>query len=311
MGAGELIIILISSAIRAGTPLIFAMVGETLTERAGIINLGLEGIMLMGALTGFCITFITRNPYLGVLAALVAGALMGALHGVITIGLRGNQIVGGLALSMLGSGFSGFLGKSFIGVKTCGFSKLTVPLLSKIPFLGPMFFEHNLLVYLSYILIIISWYFLFFTSHGLILRSVGENPAAADTQGINVILIRYIYVIAGGALSGLAGAYLSLAYNQMWIENMTAGRGWIALAIVIFGGWNTLRGTAGAYLFGGIDAFQLRLQAVGTNVSATLLKTFPYLITILVLVISSSGLLKSSLHAPAALGLPYWREEKE
>ena len=308
----EILVPILAAAVRSGTPVLYATLGEILTERAGIMNLGLEGVMLVGAYAGFSVTKSTGNPWLGLLAAALAGALLVTVHAFACIHLGANQVVSGLALTLCGTGLSSLLGRASIGETIRGLGPLPLPGLSQIPFLGPVFFRHDPLVYVSYLLTAFLCWFLFSTRSGLNLRAVGENPRAADAMGLPVARIRYLYTLLGGALAGLGGAYLSVVYTQMWVEGMTAGRGWIALALVIFGIWNPLRAALGSYLFGGVEALQLRIQAAGSSVPAPLLLMLPYLLTILVLLFISlrkgKGIL---LGAPAALGVPYRREERE
>ncbi|WP_352425380.1 ABC transporter permease [Aminomonas paucivorans] len=308
----EILVPILAAAVRSGTPVLYATLGEILTERAGIMNLGLEGVMLVGAYAGFSVTKSTGNPWLGLLAAALAGALLVTVHAFACIHLGANQVVSGLALTLCGTGLSSLLGRASIGETIRGLGPLPLPGLSQIPFLGPVFFRHDPLVYVSYLLTACLCWFLFSTRSGLNLRAVGENPRAADAMGLPVARIRYLYTLLGGALAGLGGAYLSVVYTQMWVEGMTAGRGWIALALVIFGIWHPLRAALGSYLFGGVEALQLRIQAAGSSVPAPLLLMLPYLLTILVLLFISlrkgKGIL---LGAPAALGVPYRREERE
>ncbi|MGA1861517.1 ABC transporter permease [Deferribacter thermophilus] len=301
--------ILLDATIRSGTSILFATLGEIITERSGIINLGVEGLMLIGALGGFYISYLTGNLFLGVLASFVLASIAGMIHAFITVYLRGNQIVSGLALTMFGVGITALYGKKMIGVPLSGFKKISIPFLSKIPVIGVMF-NQDLLVYLSYFLVIALSFLLFRTKLGLKIRMCGENPAAADTAGINVFRVRFLSTIFGSGLAGLGGAYLSLAYTPLWIENMTAGRGWIAVALVIFASWYCYRAMFGAYLFGGISALQLRLQAIGTNVSAHILQMLPYIFTIVVLVIATIRLEKGAKVEPESLGIAYDREDR-
>ncbi|HEY8875279.1 MAG TPA: ABC transporter permease [Desulfosporosinus sp.] len=310
MSIQEFLIPLLAAAIIAGTPILYAALGELITERAGIINLGVEGIMLMGAVSGFIAAVSTGNPWIGLLASMLAGGALALVHAVLTITLRANQVVTGLALTIFGTGFSGYLGKAYIGIpvpKPFGVTPLGP--LAEIPFIGPVFFQHDVLVYISYVLVIVIAYFLYHTRSGLNLRALGENPAAMDALGINVFRLRYIYVVIGGMLGGVGGAYLSLAYAPSWLENMTAGRGWIAVALVIFALWNPWRALMGAYLFGGIDALGFRLQVLGVQVSPFFLKMLPYLFTVIILVLVVARQ-KGRLATPGALGLPYDREER-
>ncbi len=304
----SLITAVLAAAITAGTPILYASLGELITERAGILNLGVEGMMLVGAVTGFMVTVQTGNHWLGFCAGMFFGGLVALIHAILTVTLRANQVVSGLALTMFGTGFSGYLGQKMIGIPLeSPFRAFNLLGLGKIPFIGTVFFQQDALVYLSYLLVPLCWYFLFRTNAGLNLRAVGEHPGAADAAGLNVALLRYLAVFVGGVLSGAGGAYLSLAYSPSWVQNMTAGRGWIAVALVIFAMWNPLKAIVGAYLFGGIEALGFRLQAVGITISPFFLKMLPYLFTIFVLVLVTSG---RNAGAPAALGLPYEREER-
>lgn len=306
-----LIVSILAAAVRAGTPVLFATLGEIFTEKSGNLNLGLEGMILTGAVFGYWVNHYTGNLALGVLAGILAGGIISLIHAFLTVTLRANQVVSGIALTIFGTGLSGLFGKNLVGIPTEGFKTLHVPLLSDIPVIGTILFKQDLLVYISYILVPLSWYYIYKTKPGLYLRAVGENPRTADTLGINVSLLRYLYIFTGGMFCGLGGVYLSLAYTPMWVQDMSGGRGWIAIALVIFATWNPWKAAFGAYLFGGVEALQLRVQAIGlASIPAPLLKTLPYLFTILVLLIASSGSAKKKLGAPAALGLPYVREER-
>lgn len=310
MNEQSVLVSILAAAVTAGTPILYAALGELITERAGIINLGMEGIMLVGAVSGFIAAVVSASPWLGLLAAMLAGGLMALLHAVLTITLRANQVVCGLALTIFGTGLSGYLGKAYIGQPVPRpFQVWPLEPLVHIPLLGPVFFQHDVMVYLSYLLVPLLWIFLYRTRAGLNLRSLGENPAAADALGVNVFGLKYLYVVLGGMLAGAGGAYLSLAYAPSWLENMTAGRGWIAVALVIFALWNPLRALAGSYFFGGIDALGFRLQALGVLVPSFFLKMLPYLCTVLVLTLVLARH-KNRLGAPGALGLAYDREER-
>ncbi|MHB1043014.1 MAG: ABC transporter permease [Eubacteriales bacterium] len=307
----DILTAILATAVTAGTPVLFASLGEILTERAGVLNLGLEGIMLVGAVSGFLVTLATRNPWLGVAGAMLAGGTVSLIHAALSVTLKANQVVSGLALALFGAGLSGFLGKSFIGTPLpARMAMVKLPLLGDIPFLGPVFFQQDGMVYFSYLLAPALWYLIYRTRPGLCLRSVGENPGAADALGISVSLTRYAATVAGGMLAGAGGAYLSLAYAPSWIENMTAGRGWIALALVIFAAWNPLYALAGSYLFGGIDALSLRLQTLDVMVSPFFLKMLPYIFTVLVLVMVTRKSARHRFGAPKSLGVPYEREER-
>ncbi len=301
---------LLAATMIAGTPILFAAAGELLAERSGILNLGVEGMMLVGAAFGFICTLSTGNHWLGLLAALAGGGFMASIHGLITITLRGNQVVSGLALTIFGSGLSGFLGKSYQGAPMLfKFESLHVPVLGNIPFLGPVLFRHDPMVYLCILMAAAMWYLLYKTRWGLTIRSVGENPQAADAVGINVGRVRFLCTIVGGMMAGLGGAYISLVYAPTWQENMTAGRGWIAVALVIFALWNPSRAIIGAYLFGGIEALTFRLQTMGIHISSFFLAMFPYIATIVVLVLVTIRR-RQDAGAPEALGLAYDREER-
>ncbi|MCD6443959.1 ABC transporter permease [Candidatus Bathyarchaeota archaeon] len=299
---------LLAMMISAGTPLLLSTLGEIYAERSGILNLGVEGMMALGAVVAFYVTLMTGNPALGLAVAALAGLALSSLHAFVSITIRSNQVVSGLALSMLGIGLSSLIGKGLIGMPLRhALEKLEVPLLRDIPLLGA-FFRQNALTYLSYLLAASLWFIMFKTRIGVCIRMTGENPRAADTMGVNVFKLRYLCTLLGGALAGLGGAYLSIAYTPAWIEGMTAGQGWIALALVIFAAWNPLYALAGAYLFGGIRVLQYRLQPLG--ISPPLLQTLPYVCTIVVLVAFSTEKLRRKLGAPSALGKPYSREER-
>jgi simple sugar transport system permease protein len=303
--------ILLDATVRAGTPILFATLGAILNERAGIINLGIEGLMLIGALAGFAGTFSSGSPLIGILAAFAVTFVAGSIHALITVQLRGNQIVSGLALTMFGIGVTALFGRGMVGQTIGGLERLPIPGLSQLPIVGRAFFQQDLLIYTSFVLVFLLWFFLYRTRMGLALRTVGENPAAADTCGISVSLYRFLAVTTGAGLVGIGGAYLSLAMTPMWIENMSAGRGWIAVALVIFSGWSSGKAMFGAYLFGGITAMQLRFQAIGTDISTHILQMLPYIFTILVLVVSTIRLQKGSSQQPQGLGMPYDREDRK
>ena len=305
------LVAVLAAAIPAGTAILFACLGELLSERSGVLNLGVEGMMLMGALAGVAFTIWSGNAWVGILGAILAGAAMASLHAVVTVGLRANQVVSGLALTLLGTGLSAFLGRNLVGKPLPDkFGDVSVPILGDIPKIGEILFQQSALVYLSFVVAPIMWWFVFRTQAGLHLRSIGENPAAADAMGVPVNWLRFLYVIIGGGFAGLGGAVISLSTNPGWTEGMTAGRGWIAVALVIFAGWNPLWAVGGAYLFGGVQAGQFQLQTVGVGISAFFLNMLPYLFTIIVLVIASGDLARKRIGAPAALGRPFIREER-
>lgn len=299
----------LQATIPAGTPLLFGTLGEVYSERSGVLNLGVEGMMIMGAITGFGVTQATENIWLGVLAAALAGGLMALVHAVACITLRLNQVVSGLALTMLGLGLSGILGRQFIGQPLpVDMPSVHIPLLSDLPILGELLFQHDPLVYLAALLVPVLWLVLYRTRWGLSLRSVGESPETADSLGVNVVLVRYLAVVFGGVLAGLGGAYLSVVYAPSWIEGMTAGVGWIVVALTIFAMWDPLRALLGAYLFGGVRILQYRLQPLG--IPPNLLGMLPFLFTILVLWISAGEAARRRIGTPAALMKPYSREER-
>jgi ABC-type uncharacterized transport system permease subunit len=314
----DLLVSILTVTVQAGTSLVFATVGEIFTERSGILNLGLEGIMIMGAVTAFAGVFHSQSLIVGLLVAMLVGALMAAIHAFLTISLRTDQVVTGLALTLFGGGLASFLGqrlgpggKPLVGEVGPKFTKVGLPLLSKIPYLGEALFKQDPLVYVMYLVVPLAWYCIYKTRPGLHLRAAGESPATADAMGINVSRTRYAYTIFGGMLIGLGGAHLSLAYTPGWTENLTGGRGWIAIALVIFATWDPLRAVVGAVLFGGVNAVQFRLQAAGTTIPAAFLGMLPYLFTIVVLVIITWWeTFSKRVGAPAALGLPYVREER-
>lgn len=308
----EIIVAILSAAVRSGTPILYATLGEILTERSGVLNLGLEGIMLMGAFTGFSFTYATGNPWIGILAAFITGMAVTLIHAFLSITMGANQVVSGLAITMAGTGASSLLGRHYIGQTITGLSPVPVPFLHNIPVLGPVLFDHDPLVYISFFLVAGMTFFLGFTKAGLNLRAVGDSPRSADSVGINVQKIRYLYTIIGGGIVAIGGAYMSVAYTKMWGDLMTAGRGWIAVALVIFAIWHPMRAAFGSYLFGGVTAFQLRLQTAGTNIPTSLLMILPYALTILVLFFISVRQGKGILFgAPASLGQPFYREERD
>jgi ABC-type uncharacterized transport system permease subunit len=303
--------IIISTAQRtlvAGTPLLLGTIGEVICERSGILNLGVEGMMAVGAVTAFIVTYVSGNPWLGLLAAIAAGMLVSTAHAFASVTLQANQVVSGLALTMLGLGISGLLGKPYIGRPlTVKFESIAVPVLSNIPYLGRIFFDQSPFFYMAILLAVVSWFVLNYTRVGIKIRSTGESPQATEAQGVNVSAIRYWCVIAGGGLAGMAGANLSISYSKSWIEGMTAGRGWIVIALTIFALWNPMRAVIGAFLFGGIFVMQYLLQPLG--ISPNLLAALPYAATLVVLFMIGLGDSRK-LNAPAMLAEPYRRGER-
>lgn len=298
----EQIIITIATA---ATPLLIAAIGELVVERSGVLNLGVEGMMIMGAVTGFAVAFTTGNPWLGLIAATIVGALFSLLFAFLTLTLVTNQVATGLALTLLGLGLSGMIGESFTGLPGVKLPIVNIPFLSDLPFVGKLVFGQDPVFYLSLVLTGCVAWFLFRTRAGLTLRSVGDNHASAHALGINVIMIRYLAVMFGGACAGAAGGYLSLLYTPQWIENMTAGRGWIALALVVFASWRPWRVLAGAYLFGAVSIGQLHAQALGLGLPSQFLSSLPYLATIVVLVLISRNRRLTMINTPASLGRPF------
>lgn len=296
----DILIPLLAAAVQSGTPILYATLGEIFTERSGILNLGVEGIMIIGALTGFLVAKATGNPYVAFVAAGLAGSCAGSIHGLVCLVFQGNQVVSGLALTILGVGVANYLGTPYVGLIAPGFDPLPIPVLAEIPVIGAIFFSQDLLVYLTYLIPVLMWIFLYNTRFGLSLRAAGEYPAAATAAGLNVAGYRWLGVLVGGFFMGLGGAYLSLAYTHLWTNNLTGGRGWIAVALVIFAFWRPSRAVFGAYLFGGIMALQLRLQASGTQIPSSLLLMLPYGLTVAVLVFSSW--LRGKTDEPGALG---------
>jgi len=289
-------ILLLASLMVAATPILLAAIGELVVERAGVLNLGVEGMMITGAICGFAVAVGTGSPWLGFIGAALGGALLSLLFGVLTQYLLSNQVATGLALTLFGLGLSALMGQGYIGIKAPAFPDIHLPLLGDIPVIGPIIFQHDPMVYIGLLLTGGVWWFLHKTRGGLILRAVGENHDAAHALGYKVIKTRMLAIAFGGACAGLGGAYLSLVRVPQWTEGMTAGAGWIALAIVVFASWKPWRLLLGAYLFGGVTVLQLNLQAAGLAIPVEYLSMSPYLATIVVLVIMSAG------RAPGSLG---------
>ncbi len=295
-------VLLLATLMISATPILLAAIGELVVEKAGVLNLGVEGMMITGAICGFAIAVESGNPFLGLIAAALAGAALSLIFAFLTQVLLSNQVATGLALTLFGLGLSSLIGKPYAGVKPPASPHLDIPLLSDIPVLGPIFFRHDLMVYVSLTLVAAVWFFLKYTRAGLILRAVGENHDAAHALGYKVVRIRFLAIMFGGACAGLGGAYLSLIRVPQWTEGMTAGAGWIALALVVFASWRPWRVLLGAYLFGGITVLQLNLQAAGLAIPVEYLSMSPYIVTILVLVYISARKGRGNLDAPASLG---------
>ncbi len=306
MGWESWIIATLSRTLAYGTPLLLATLGEIYAERSGVLNLGVEGMMIVGAFSAFAVAYTTHSPWIGLIVAGLVGGGLSLIHAFASVTLRANQVVSGLALTMLGLGLSGVLGRAWEGRPLMTpLRDVTVPLLNKIPVLGPGLFEgQNLLVYIAMILSIVMWIILFKTRIGISIRAVGEDPATADSLGVSVVRVRYLCVLVGGVLAGIAGGYLSVAYRPSWTDGMTAGMGWIVIALTIFAFWNPLLGLFGAYFFAALFHLSFRLQAW---LAPELLKMMPYLLAILVLVVVARGTLQKRMGAPSALTIPYTR----
>lgn len=315
--------IILHAGLATGTILLFAAIGEIYAERAGILNLGVEGMMLLGAMAGFSTSLATNNAWLGLAAAMIAGGVLSLAHGLVTIHLQADQVVSGLSLTFLGTGLALVLGEGLTGQNPPLIPSFDIPLLAQIPGIGPIFFaDHSLLTYVGYLLIPAAWYYIFRTRPGMHLRAVGEKPEAADTMGVNVYRLRYLYVFVGGCLAGLAGATISLSVSPGWYSTQTtSGQGWIAVGLVIFAQWDPVRAAVGAYLFGALRRAILDLQGPAILLGFTnplyinsnfgfFLQMTPYILTILALVIGSRAAIRNRLGAPAALGVPYIRGER-
>jgi ABC-type uncharacterized transport system permease subunit len=301
----------LETAVASATPVLLVALGELLAERAGVLNLGVEGMMLMGAVSAFAAVNAAENVLLGIIAAVAAGSAFAFMHAFFTITLRTNQIVTGLALTILGSGLSSLFGKPYVGVPPkATVSDVALGALARIPFLGSILFDQSPFFYSALVLTAAIWLYMERTRPGLVLRALGEKPEAVDVLGIPVVQLRYLYVLAGGALAGAGGAALSLSFTPSWVDNMTAGRGWIAIALVIFALWRPWWVLAGAILFGAADALGFVLQAQGTSVNSYLLAMLPYVLTLVVLAVVGRAALRRRLGVPLALGIAYDRERR-
>ena len=315
--------IILHAGLATGTILLFAAIGEIFAERAGILNLGVEGMMLFGAMAGFSVSLATQNAWLGLAAAMLAGGILSLAHGLVAIHFQADQVVSGLTLTFLGTGLAMVLGEGLTGQNPPLIPSVDIPLLSAIPFLGTVFFEnHSVLVFLGYLFAPLTWYYIHKTRPGMHLRAVGEKPSAADTLGISVYATRYFYVFVGGCLAGLAGATISLSVSPGWYSSQTtSGQGWIAVGLVIFAQWDPLRAALGGYLFGAIRRGILDLQGPATLLGFAnplfinknfffFLQMTPYILTIVALIWGSRAAARKRLGAPAALGIPYIRGER-
>lgn len=315
--------IILHAGLATGTILLFAAIGEVFAERSGVLNLGVEGMMLIGAMAGFKTSLATGNPWLGLLVAMLAAGILSLAHGLVTIHFQADQVVSGLSLTFLGTGIALVLGEGLTGQNPMLIPDASIPLLSAIPFIGPVFFaDHSVLVYVGYVFAPLCWWYIHKTRPGMHLRAVGEKPSAADTMGINVYGVRYFYTFVGGMLAGLAGATISLSVSPGWYSvQTTSGQGWIAVGLVIFAQWDPLRAALGGYLFGALRRGILDLQGPATLFGFTnplfinsnlgfFLQMMPFVLTIFALVWGSRAAAKKRLGAPAALGVPYVRGER-
>jgi len=307
----EFFIQVLVAAVGMGTPLLFATLGGVISERAGVINLGMEGLMLVGALVAFVVMLNTGSYLYAVIAATTASGLVSMLHGFVCLMLRANQIASGLALTFFGTGLSGLFGDKLTGETVEPLTRIPIPFLNSIPVLGPMLFNQDVLVYFSYLCVILSWLLLFKTRLGLNIRSMGEAPEVCDSLGLSVISYRFFSVVGGGMLIGIGGAYFPLALTPFWVDGITAGRGWIAVALVIFAFWDPIKALGGAYLFGIALALELRLQILGIEISPYYLKMLPYVLTIIVLTLATIRYNRLGIQVmPLALGNVFFRGEK-
>ncbi|MEE9353193.1 MAG: ABC transporter permease [Candidatus Thorarchaeota archaeon] len=296
-----------SSIVTAATFFLIPTLGEILTERSGVLNLGVEGMVISSAAGAFAVTYLTGNAMIGVLAGMAVGGILALIHAILSITFNRNQVVSGISLTIFGTGLSGLLGRDFVGRTIAALQPIPIPGLSAIPFFGPVFFNKDILVYASFILVPVLWFILFRTRIGIVIRTVGENPAAAYTQGINVILVRYLCVILGGMLCGLGGAYMTVAWMPAWTEGMTGGRGWIVIALTVVALWHPITAFLGAYLFGIFHVLQFSFQLSGIPVA--FINMLPYLSTIAFLVawgiLLNKQKVKRIIGAPSALCVPF------
>jgi len=298
----DMLVAVLAATMAAATPLLFAALGELVAERAGVLNLGVEGMMLVGAVAGFAVAATSGSLWLGVAAGAAAGAAMAAVFAGLVLTLAASQVASGLALTLFGAGLSAFAGKPFEGVSLPAAGTGILPRLAGGPVLGPLLFGQHALVFASWLLLALAHWFIYRTRHGLVLRAVGESPESARAIGCPVQGVRWLAVLFGGAMAGIGGAYLSEVHTPMWVEGLVAGRGWISLALVVFATWRPLRVAAGAYLFGGVTVAQFFAQGAGVGLPSELLSAFPYLATIVVLVLISRDAAAIRLNSPMSLG---------
>lgn len=306
-----LLISIISTAVVYAVTVLYAAIGEIFAERAGVMNLGLEGIMLMGAVSGYLVAVHRQNLALAMLVVIVVGAALGLVFAFLTVSLQSDQTVAGMAMLTFGTGLSGFIGKEVSGVNAnLAFSPIAIPGLSKIPVIGPSLFNQSILVYIMYIIIPVSMIYLYKTRAGMILRALGENPAALDSAGYNVYALRYAYVIFGSVMTAVSGACISLDYTNFWSDGMTSGKGWIAVALVVFAAWNPLIAVFGGLLFGAISIIGIDIQMYFPQVPSQFFSALPYVATIIALIFTTGNFRKRRSSAPAALTIPYDRESR-
>jgi len=307
----EFFIQILIAAVGMGTPLLFATLGGVISERAGVINLGMEGLMLIGALVAFVVMLNTGNYFYSVVAAALASGIVSMIHGIVCLMLRASQIASGLAMTFFGTGLSGLLGDKLTGETVEPLTRIPIPGLNAIPILGRVLFNQDILVYFSYLCVVLSWWMLFKTRLGLNIRSMGEAPEVCDSLGLSVLSYRFFAVVGGGMLIGIGGAYFPLALTPFWVDGITAGRGWIAVALVIFAFWDPIKALGGAYLFGIALALELRLQILGIQISPYYLKMLPYVLTIIVLTLATIRYNRLGIQVmPLALGNVFFRGEK-
>jgi len=307
----EFFIQILIAAVGMGTPLLFATLGGVISERAGVINLGMEGLMLIGALVAFVVMLNTGNYFYSVAAAALASGIVSMIHGIVCLMLRASQIASGLAMTFFGAGLSGLLGDKLTGETVEPLTRIPIPGLNAIPILGRVLFNQDILVYFSFLCVVLSWWMLFKTRLGLNIRSMGEAPEVCDSLGLSVLSYRFFAVVGGGMLIGIGGAYFPLALTPFWVDGITAGRGWIAVALVIFAFWDPIKALGGAYLFGIALALELRLQILGIEISPYYLKMLPYVLTIIVLTLATIRYNRLGIQVmPLALGNVFFRGEK-